>query len=82
MSQHNLPKTFFNSKIVGYSDHSIGIESALLAISRGAQIVEKHFTLDKKSTFIRDHVLSAEPAELKLLIDIGREISKKISYGV
>ena len=77
-----LPKNFFKSKIVGYSDHSIGIETALLTISRGAQIVEKHFTLDKKSTFIRDHILSAEPAEFKLLVDIGREINRKISYGV
>ena len=36
-----------------------------MAISRGAKIIEKHFTLDKTSDFIRDHALSAEPDELK-----------------
>lgn len=77
-----LPKTFVNKNIIGYSDHSIGIESALIAISRGAQVLEKHFTLNKKSEFIRDHILSAEPDEFKLLTKLGREIYKKVDFGV
>jgi sialic acid synthase SpsE len=77
-----LPKNFKDKPISGYSDHSIGIDTALLAISRGATIVEEHFTLDKSSTFIRDHILSSEPEEMKLLIKIGREINKKLSYGI
>ena len=77
-----LPKTFINKKIIGYSDHSVGIESALIAISRGANIVEKHFTLNKKSEFIRDHILSAEPDEFKLLTQLGKEIHKKVDFGV
>ena len=36
----NFPKTFINSDYDGYSDHSIGIEMALLAISRGANIID------------------------------------------
>ena len=45
-------------------------------------MVEEHFTLDKSSTFIRDHILSSEPEEMRLLIKIGREINRKLSYGI
>jgi len=78
----NLPKNFFKSDYEGYSDHSIGIETCLIAISRGAKIIEKHFTLDKSNTTIRDHALSATPEEFKLLVDLGNDISKKIYIGV
>ena len=54
----------------------------LVAISRGAKVIEKHFTLDKSSTVVRDHVLSATPDEFKDLVDIGREINKKIEFGI
>ena len=78
----NLPKNFNNSYCDGYSDHSIGIETCLIAIARGAKIIEKHFTLDKSNTTIRDHILSATPDEFKLLVDLGNDISKKINMGV
>ena len=77
-----LPKIFKNSHFEGYSDHSIGIETCLIAISRGAKIIEKHFTLDKSDTTIRDHALSATPNEFKQLVDLGTDISKKIDLGV
>ena len=78
----NLPKDFKNTIYTGYSDHSIGIETCLIAISRGAKIIEKHFTLDKSNTTIRDHALSATPEEFKLLVDLGTDISKKIEIGL
>ena len=59
----NLPKSFSNTEYAGYSDHSIGIEAVLVSVARGAQIIEKHFTLDKSDTTIRDHALSATPNE-------------------
>ncbi len=77
-----LPKKFNNSVFDGYSDHSIGIETCLIAISRGAKIIEKHFTLDKSNTTIRDHALSATPEEFKQLVNLGSDISKKIDIGV
>jgi len=77
-----FPKNFLNSKYQGYSDHCIGIETCLLAISRGAQIIEKHFTLDKSDKTIHDHVISATPSEFKSLVQIGRDINKKINYGI
>ena len=33
---------------VGYSDHTIGFEAALLSLGMGAEIIEKHFTISKK----------------------------------
>ena len=59
----------------GYSDHLMGLEGCLLAISRGAKIIEKHFTLNKTSTIIRDHALSASPEEFLILTDLGRNLS-------
>jgi N,N'-diacetyllegionaminate synthase len=53
---------------VGYSDHTLGIEACLIAVALGAQIIEKHFTLDKQYSSFRDHQLSADPADLALLV--------------
>jgi N,N'-diacetyllegionaminate synthase len=78
----DLPKDFDNSIYDGYSDHSIGIEVPLIAISRGAKIIEKHFTLDKSDTTIRDHALSATPDEFRTMVQIGRDIEKKIRMGI
>jgi len=36
----------FSGRLVGYSDHTIGIEASKEAVKRGAQIIEKHFTID------------------------------------
>ncbi len=75
----SMPENFNNSIFDGYSDHTLGIESSLLAISRGAKIIEKHFTLDKSDTTIRDHALSADPNELKKLIELGRNLNSIIN---
>lgn len=57
---------------VGYSDHVLGLDAALIAVSLGARIVEKHFTLDKAQSAFRDHQLSADPPELAKLCDAIR----------
>jgi sialic acid synthase SpsE len=54
---------------VGYSDHTLGTEAAVLAVAIGARIIEKHFTLDKHQSDFRDHQLSADPAELAELVE-------------
>jgi N,N'-diacetyllegionaminate synthase len=77
-----FPRDFKKSNFHGYSDHCIGIETCLLAISRGAKIIEKHFTLDKSDTTIRDHSLSATPDEFLNLTRVGRDIGKKIESGI
>lgn len=53
---------------VGYSDHTLGIEAAVLSVALGARVIEKHFTLSKTQSEFRDHQLSAEPAELAELV--------------
>ena len=58
---------------VGYSDHTVGSVSALGAVALGAVMIEKHFTLDK-SQEMGDHRLSAEPQDLKCLVDDVRSM--------
>jgi N,N'-diacetyllegionaminate synthase len=72
----DLPQKFSLATLYGYSDHCLGIEGCLLAIARGAQYVEKHFTLNKASQSIRDHVLSATPEEFKRLVEVGRPLAE------
>ena len=74
----SFPESFNETTYQGISDHCIGIEVALLAISRGANIVEKHFTLDKSDNTIRDHALSLLPEEFKLLVELGNNLFKTL----
>jgi N,N'-diacetyllegionaminate synthase len=60
---------------VGYSDHTIGIEAAVVAVVLGARIIEKHFTLDKNFSSFRDHQISADPADMKMLVANVRNAS-------
>lgn len=59
---------------IGYSDHTIGNEASLFAVSIGARIIEKHFTVDKNYSSFRDHKLSADPKEFKELVESIRKI--------
>ncbi len=70
----DLPTRFSPDAFYGYSDHCQGISACLLAISRGAEFVEKHFTLNKSSQVIRDHTLSATPQEFSELTRLGWEL--------
>jgi N,N'-diacetyllegionaminate synthase len=60
----------------GYSDHTLGIKVAELAVAAGARIVEKHFTLDKAQSSFRDHQLSADPSELRELVAAIRRVER------
>lgn len=70
-------KKLFNIP-VGISDHSIGIYTALGAVAKGACIVEKHVTLDKKMPG-PDQKLSLEPHELAELVKGCRAV--KLALG-
>jgi len=61
-----LKKEFLNQKI-GYSDHSIGYEVPIAAATLGAEIIEKHFTLDNDMPG-PDHKASATPDILERLV--------------
>lgn len=41
-------KKRFPNKIIGYSDHTIGISAPIAAVAMGAEIIEKHITIDRK----------------------------------
>lgn len=58
---------------VGYSDHSLGIEAILGAVALGACVIEKHFTLDRSMPG-PDHAFSADPKELKNLVQSVRRM--------
>ena len=57
---------------IGYSDNGAGILVPIIAVSLGARIIEKHFTLNKKMNG-PDHSFSADPNELSLLVKKIRE---------
>ena len=40
-------QTAFPDAVIGYSDHTIGVDVAARSVAAGARVVEKHFTLDK-----------------------------------
>lgn len=71
----SLPESFGASIYAGFSDHTIGIEAALVAVGRGAGVIEKHFTLNKGLAG-PDHVCSATPEELTLLCRYARLMEK------
>jgi N-acetylneuraminate synthase/N,N'-diacetyllegionaminate synthase len=56
---------------VGFSDHSTGVEAAKVAIGYGAQIIEKHFTIDRRLPG-PDQEVSIEPDELADICDFSR----------
>ncbi len=72
----------FNTQI-GISDHTIGIGASISAVSLGATVIEKHFTLSRKEGGV-DSEFSLEPEEFKKLVE---EVKRawlslgKIRYG-
>ena len=69
---------------IGLSDHTPGIGAAVAAISYGATIIEKHFTLDKNAGGF-DDIFSMDPDEFRLLVNETKNAwlsLGKISYGL
>ncbi len=66
---------------VGYSDHSIGLEACFAAAALGADVIEKHFTLDRNLPG-PDHKSSLEPDELAGLVRGVRRIEQMLGNGV
>lgn len=70
-NMHWLKDTF--GLPVGYSDHTLGTKACELAVAAGAVSVEKHFTYRKEDQAFHDHALSADPADMRALVDAVRE---------
>lgn len=67
------------SPYVGYSDHIEGIDSAKVAIGFGAQVIEKHFTIDKRLPG-RDNKFALEPMQMRLLANYIEDRKKMMIY--
>ncbi len=66
--------------LTGYSGHENGYLPSILSIALGADVIERHFTLDKKMEGF-DHKISLEPSELKQMINIIKKTPKAIGNG-
>lgn len=65
---------------VGYSDHTPGIAVPIAAVALGAEVIEKHFTLDKSMPG-PDHKASLEPDELRAMVKAIRNIELALGDG-
>lgn len=63
--------------LVGFSDHTEGIDAAIGAVALGACWIEKHFTLDKTLPG-PDHRFSADPAEFAALVAAVRRMEQSL----
>ena len=78
-AMHTLGNAF--NLPVGFSDHTKGIEVALVAVGMGAVVIEKHITLDRNMEG-GDHKASLEPHEFKHLVEKIRKIEAALGDGV
>lgn len=80
----NMMKTMqavFPAHPVGFSDHTLGIVAPAVAVSHGARLIEKHFTLDKTLGISTDHFMSVDPAELWQMVQSIREAEVLMGRG-
>ncbi|MCX5783174.1 MAG: N-acetylneuraminate synthase [Elusimicrobia bacterium] len=66
---------------VGYSDHTEGIEIPVAAVAMGAEIIEKHFTLDNKMRG-PDHKASLNPQDFKRMVCAIRKVESALGGGI
>lgn len=66
---------------VGYSDHTLGTTVSVAAVALGAEVIEKHFTIDQ-SLAGPDHKASLPPDELKAMIRSIREVEAALGDGI
>jgi len=66
---------------VGFSDHTVGTIISTVAVAMGANIIEKHFTLNKNMEG-PDHRLSLEPYEFKEMVKNIGSIERTLGDGV
>ena len=65
--------------IIGYSDHALGNNACLAAVSLGAKIIEKHFTLNNKKRGA-DHKISLTPKNFKNLVKDIRSVENMLGF--
>jgi sialic acid synthase SpsE len=88
LNMMRILKERFPQHKVGYSDHTSGILAPIVAVSMGADVIEKHITLDRKTPIRNyyqkkkylgtDHILSLEPDELKEMVTAIRLVEQML----
>lgn len=78
-AMQTLQATF--GTLVGYSDHTQGIEIPIAAVALGATVIEKHFTLSR-SLPGPDHQASLEPQELAAMVRGIRNVEVALGDGL
>ena len=73
-------KYLYPEIIWGFSDHSKGTLASTIAVSLGAQLIEKHFTLDHDLPG-PDHWFSMDPSEFSKLVKDIRITEKALGSG-
>ena len=76
---HTMRKIF--GLKVGYSDHTLGIEIPIAAVALGAEVIEKHLTLDRNLPG-PDHKSSLEPDEFKKMVTAIRNVEQAMGDGI
>lgn len=66
---------------VGYSDHTLGIMVPIMAVAMGAQVIEKHFTINRNLPG-PDHKVSLEPKELKEIVKSISDVEKALGSDI
>ena len=66
--------------VTGYSGHELGFLPSVIAVVLGAQLIERHFTMDKTMIGF-DHKMSLEPDELITMVREIRNVQKIIGTG-
>ncbi len=66
---------------VGFSDHTPGMAASVAAVALGAQVIEKHLTLDRTLPG-PDHKASLEPADFAALVTAVRQVEQALGSRV
>ncbi|MBL4889263.1 MAG: N-acetylneuraminate synthase family protein [Candidatus Lindowbacteria bacterium] len=66
---------------IGYSDHTFGVDAAILSVGLGARVIEKHFTISKTYSDFRDHAISADPEDFKTLCEGVKKANTFLGSG-
>jgi N-acetylneuraminate synthase len=67
----------FGTNVVGYSGHERGYHISVASIALGANIIEKHFTVDREMEG-NDHKVSLLPEEFKSMVKNIREVEMSL----
>jgi N-acetylneuraminate synthase len=67
-------KAKFPDLVIGISDHTQTPSSSVIAYAMGADVIEKHYTVDKTLGKSADHWFSVDPEELKEIVDNCKEV--------